>query len=82
MLFGELKMRFLPTAPIHLVWFIRNIFDCLDVSKCVFNLKYDLHSCCSYLVSKANTTQVSINFLDFSQLLEDSLKHILTWSLY
>jgi hypothetical protein len=50
--FGELKMRFLPTAPIHIVWYIRNIFDSLDVSKYVFNLKYDLRSCSSYLIQK------------------------------
>jgi hypothetical protein len=23
--FGELKKRFLPTAPIHLLWYIRNL---------------------------------------------------------
>jgi hypothetical protein len=34
--FGELKMGFLPTAPIHILWYIRNVFDCLEVSKCVF----------------------------------------------
>jgi hypothetical protein len=34
--FGELKMCFLPTAPIHIVWYIRKGFDCLQVSKCVF----------------------------------------------
>jgi hypothetical protein len=33
---GELEMRFLPTPPIHIVCYIRNIFDCLEVSKCVF----------------------------------------------
>jgi hypothetical protein len=26
----------LPTAPIHILWYIRNVFDCLEVSKCVF----------------------------------------------
>jgi hypothetical protein len=34
--FGELKMRLLPTAPIHIVWYVRNIFDRLDFSKGVF----------------------------------------------
>jgi hypothetical protein len=34
--FGELKKRLLTTAPIHIVWYIRIIFDCLEVSKCVF----------------------------------------------
>jgi hypothetical protein len=52
MQFGELKLRFMPTASIHIVWYIRNIFDCLDVSKCFFHLKYDLHSCSSYLFQK------------------------------
>jgi hypothetical protein len=33
---GELKMRFLPTAPIHIVWYILKLFDFLEVSKCVF----------------------------------------------
>jgi hypothetical protein len=34
--FDDLKMRFFPTAPIHTVWYIKNILDCLEVSKCVF----------------------------------------------
>jgi hypothetical protein len=34
--FGELKMRFFPTAPIHIVCYIQNIFDCLEVSEYVF----------------------------------------------
>jgi hypothetical protein len=34
--FGKLKKRFLTTAPIHIVWYIQIIFDCLEVSKCVF----------------------------------------------
>jgi hypothetical protein len=33
---GQLKMRFMPTAPIHILWYILNFFDCLGVSKCVF----------------------------------------------
>jgi hypothetical protein len=33
---GQLKMRFLPTAPIHIVWYILNVFDFLEVSKYVF----------------------------------------------
>jgi hypothetical protein len=36
MLFGELKMRFMPTAPINIVWYIRFFFGCLKVRKCVF----------------------------------------------
>jgi hypothetical protein len=36
--FGELKMRFMPTALIHILWYIRNIFECLGVSKFVFHL--------------------------------------------
>jgi hypothetical protein len=50
--FGELKMRFLPNAPIHIVWYIRYIFDCLEVSKCVFHLKFEIHACSSYLFQK------------------------------
>jgi hypothetical protein len=34
--FGELKIRFLPNQPSHMVWFILNVFDCLELSKCVF----------------------------------------------
>jgi hypothetical protein len=34
--FGELKMCFLPTAPIHMLWYIWYFFNCLEVSKCVF----------------------------------------------
>jgi hypothetical protein len=60
---GELKMRFLPTAPIHIVWYIRNFFDSLEVSKCVLHLKYDLHSCSSYFFSKAITSQISFNLV-------------------
>jgi hypothetical protein len=52
MRFVELKMRFLPNAPIHLVWYIRNFFEVLDGSICVFHLKYDLHSSSSYLIQK------------------------------
>jgi hypothetical protein len=40
MLFGELKMRFLPTAPIELVWYIRNVFEFWECSICPFHLKY------------------------------------------
>jgi hypothetical protein len=46
---GELKVRFLQTAPTQIVWYIRNIFDCLEVNKCVFiwNMFYirDLFNC-------------------------------------
>jgi hypothetical protein len=56
-------MRFLPTTPIHIVWYIRNFFDCLEV----FHLKYDLRSCSSYIVSEAITTQISINLPDCSR---------------
>jgi hypothetical protein len=40
--FGELKMRFFPTAPIHIICYIRNDFVCLEFSKCVFswNMNY------------------------------------------
>jgi hypothetical protein len=34
--FGELKMRFMATAPIHIVCYKQNFFDCLEVSKYVF----------------------------------------------
>jgi hypothetical protein len=39
---GELKMRFLPTAPIHILLYILNIFDYLEVSKrvLIWNIFY------------------------------------------
>jgi hypothetical protein len=33
--FGELKMRFFPFAPIYIVWYVRKLFDSLEVSKCI-----------------------------------------------
>jgi hypothetical protein len=39
--FGELKMRFLPNAAIHLVCYIRDVFHLLEGSKCVFHFKYE-----------------------------------------
>jgi hypothetical protein len=51
MLFGEQKIRFL-IAPIELLWYIRNVFECLEGSKCLFHLKYALHSGFSYLIQK------------------------------
>jgi hypothetical protein len=34
--FGELKMPFILTVPIHIECYIRNDFEYLEVSKCVF----------------------------------------------
>jgi hypothetical protein len=34
--FGELKKRLLTTASFHMVWYLRIIFDFLEVSKSVF----------------------------------------------
>jgi hypothetical protein len=59
--FGELKMRFMQTAPIHIVWYIRNIFDSLGVSKCVFHLKYE-RSCSSYLFQKLSPPKFQSTF--------------------
>jgi hypothetical protein len=50
--FGEVKKRFFPTAPIHILWYLRYDLDCLEVTKSVFHLKYDVHSCSSYLFQK------------------------------
>jgi hypothetical protein len=50
--FGELKICFLPTAPIQIISYRRNILDYLEVSKHVFHLKYDLHTRSSYLFQK------------------------------
>jgi hypothetical protein len=45
-------MRFMLTAPIELVWYIRNVFEFLEVSKSRFHLKYELPSRSSYLIQK------------------------------
>jgi hypothetical protein len=58
--FGELKKRFMTTAPIHILWYIRNILDCLEVSKCVFILNI-IYIRVPLFVSKAITTQIWIN---------------------
>jgi hypothetical protein len=78
--FGELKKRFLATAPIHIVWYIRNIYDCLEVS--VFS--FVILSTFVFFVfdSKAISTQISINLLDCNRLHIILLSYILTWSLF
>jgi hypothetical protein len=43
---------FLLNAAIHFVWYIRNLFECLESLKSVFLLKYDIHSSTSYLFQK------------------------------
>jgi hypothetical protein len=52
MLFCELKMRFLPTAPIHIVSYIWIFYDYLKVSIHMYHLKYDLNTRSSYLFQK------------------------------
>jgi hypothetical protein len=49
--FGELKMGFLPTDPIHIVWYVLNFFM-IRGNKVCFYLNYDLHSCTSYVFQK------------------------------
>jgi hypothetical protein len=61
--FGELKMRILVTAPIESVWYIRNVFECLEGSKCHLSLKYELHSCWFYLFQKLSPTKFRANYL-------------------
>jgi hypothetical protein len=78
----ELKMRFLPTAPIHIEWYIRTFFDCLGVIKCVIHLEYALHSFSSYLYQKQSTHKFFINLLDCSRLHVGFLSDILAWSLF
>jgi hypothetical protein len=81
MLFGELRMRFLPTAPIHIVCYIQNFFDCLEVSKCVFiwNMIYIR---VPLVCLKSYPTQMSINVLYCSRLHAGFLSDILTWSFF
>jgi ABC-type uncharacterized transport system permease subunit len=52
MQFCDQKISVLSTAPIHILWYIRNVFDRLKVSKCFFHLKNYLHSCSSDLFQK------------------------------
>jgi hypothetical protein len=74
---GELKMRFLPTAAIHIVWYIVNfltfyrlvnVFSFEICSKFVFHL-YE---------SKAINTQISINILECRRLHVGIFSDILT----
>jgi hypothetical protein len=60
--FGELKMRFIPTAPFHKDCYIHKFFDCLEVSKCVL---LEIWNIFVYLLldKKAITTLISINLL-------------------
>jgi hypothetical protein len=63
---GELKTRYLPNAPIHIVCYIRKFFDCLEISKYVFiwNMIYIR---VQLSVSKTISSQISINLLDCSR---------------
>jgi hypothetical protein len=56
--FGKLKNRLLTTAPIRIVWYIRIIFDFLEVSKWVF---IEIWSTFVFhlFVSETITTQIS-----------------------
>jgi hypothetical protein len=79
--FGELKMRLFPTAPIHIVCYIPNDFECLELSKYVliWNMNYIRVPLFS---SKSITTEISINLLEYSLLYIGLLSDILTWSLF
>jgi hypothetical protein len=79
--FCELQIRFLPTAPNHMVWYIRYIFDCLEVSKHVF-IRNMIYIRVRLICFKAISTQISINLLDSSRLHIGFLCDILTWSLF
>jgi hypothetical protein len=60
--FGELKMRVVPTATIHKILYIRNIFECLEISKCVFiwNMIYiSVHLICFKSYQHPNFYQLS-----------------------
>jgi hypothetical protein len=78
---GELKMRVLPTPPIQIVCYIRNFFDCLEVSKCVF-IRNMINISVLSSVSKAISSQISINLLDGSRFQIGVLSDILTRSLF
>jgi hypothetical protein len=59
--FGELKMRFMPTSPIHILYYIQNFFDSLEFSECVILLKEYLHSCSCYLFQKLSSLKFRSN---------------------
>jgi hypothetical protein len=50
--FDELKIRFIPKTLLHSVLYVRNFFEFLEGSKCVFYLKYELHTFFFYLIQK------------------------------
>jgi hypothetical protein len=78
---GELKNRFMATAPNHMVWYIRYFFDCLEVSKYVF-IRNMIYMRVRLICFKAISTQISMNLLDSSRLHIGFLSDILTWSLF
>jgi hypothetical protein len=55
--FGELKLLIIPTDTNQIVCYIRNDFECLEVSKLCLHLKYELHSGSSYLLQKLSETK-------------------------
>jgi hypothetical protein len=77
--FGELKMRVLLTAPIELVWYIQKFLECLKESKCLFHLKYQLHSC-PFICFKFVTKLISTNLLESSRSQAFLVSEILTCS--
>jgi hypothetical protein len=60
---------FFPTSPFLKSCYIRNDFDCLEVTKCVSHLKYVQNSCSSYCFK-------TYHYPNFIILLECSRLHI------
>jgi hypothetical protein len=78
---GKLKMRFLPTAPIHIVCYVPTFFVCKILVN-VFSFVVWSTFVFLLIVSKAISTQISINLFDCSLLHIRFLSVILTWSLF
>jgi hypothetical protein len=78
--FGELKMRCYPNTPIHIVCYIRNDFECLELIN-VFSFEIWTTFVFPLFSSKAITTHISFNLLDCSLLHIGILSDILPWSL-
>jgi hypothetical protein len=77
MRFGEMKIGFLATALIHIVWYIRDIFDCLEYSN-FFSFQIWSTFVFFLFVSKAITTQISINLLESSRSQAGLVSEIVT----
>jgi hypothetical protein len=73
--FCELKMSFLPTSPIQIIWYIESLLTAYRLVN-VFSFEIWTTFVFLFCVSKATSTQTSIKFLDYSRF------HIGFWMIY